>query len=95
MDYTKTLLIINSILLAGISLLCFVAGYFLRDVHKDFKALIERVNKLYSDLYTHINWFDNVSKLFQKQIDGLENEVKALQTKFNELHRSQSGISKK
>jgi predicted nucleic acid-binding Zn-ribbon protein len=83
MDYTKTLLIINSLLLAAISLLCFVAGYFLRDVHKDFKALIERVNKLYADLYNHINWFDNLSKLFQKQIDGLETKVKVLEEKLN------------
>jgi hypothetical protein len=83
MDYTKTLLFVNSILLAFISLLFFVASYFLRDLHKDFKSLIERVNKLYTDLYTHINWFDSVSKLFQKQIDGLEAKVKVLEEKLN------------
>ena len=42
---------------------------------------IERVNKLYTDLYTHINLFDNISKMFQKQIDTLENRVEQLEEK--------------
>jgi len=83
MDYTKTLLIINSLLLALISLLFFIAGYFLQDLHKDFKALIERVNNLYTDLQTHINWFDKISKLFQRQIENLENKIKELENKIN------------
>ena len=83
MDYTKTLLIINSLLLALISLLFFIAGYFLQDLHKDFKALIERVNNLYTDLQTHINWFDKISKLFQRQIENLENKIKELEEKIN------------
>ena len=58
-----------------------VIGYFLKDLHKDFKTLIERVNKLYTDLYTHINLFDNISKMFQKQIDTLENRVEQLEEK--------------
>ncbi|MEO8759762.1 MAG: hypothetical protein ABI388_01985 [Bacteroidia bacterium] len=83
MDYTKTLLIINSLLLALISLLFFVAGYFLQDLHKDFKALIERVNNLYTDLQTHINWFDKISNLFQKQIENLETKIKELEERIN------------
>jgi len=83
MDYSKILLIINSLLLALISLLFFVAGYFLQDLHKDFKALIERVNNLYTDLQTHINWFDKISKLFQRQIENLENKIKELEEKIN------------
>jgi len=83
MDYTKTLLIINSLLLALISLLFFIAGYFLQDLHKDFKALIERVNNLYTDLQTHITWFDKLSNLFQKQIENVEAKVKELEEKIN------------
>jgi hypothetical protein len=82
MDYTKTLLIINSLLLALISLLFFIAGYFLQDLHKDFKALIERVNNLYTDLQTHITWFDKLSNLFQKQIENVEAKVKELEEKI-------------
>ena len=83
MDYSKILLIINSLLLALISLLFFVAGYFLQDLHKDFKALIERVNNLYTDLHSHITWFDNLSKLFQRQSDAVETQMKELEEKFN------------
>jgi len=83
MDYTKILLLINSILLAFISLLFCIAGYFLRDLHRDFKALIEKVNKLTTDLYSHITWFNNISKLFQRQIEAVEIKVKDLEDKIN------------
>ena len=95
MNYTQILLLVNSLLLGGISLLFLVAGYFLRDLHRDFKSLIERVNKLYTDLYSHISWFDNASKLLQKQVEGVQNKVTDLENKLNDLHRAQSGIGKK
>lgn len=81
MEKTEILLLVNSVLLAIISIMFLVIGYFLKDLHKDFKTLIERVNKLYTDLYTHINLFDNISKMFQKQIDTLENRVEQLEEK--------------
>lgn len=77
----EILLIINSILLGIVSLMFLVIGYFLKDLHKDFKILIERVNKLYSDLYSHINLFDGISKMFQRQIDTLENRIDQLEEK--------------
>ena len=88
MNYTQTLLLVNSLLLGIISLLFLVAGYFLRDLHRDFKNLIERVNKVYADLYSHINWFDNVSKLFQKQIDNVEEKVNVLENKLSDLQKT-------
>jgi uncharacterized protein Yka (UPF0111/DUF47 family) len=81
MQKSEILLIINSVLLGIISLMFLVIGYFLKDLHKDFKVLIERVNKLYSDLYSHINLFDGISKMFQKQIDTLENRIDQLDEK--------------
>jgi hypothetical protein len=87
MEKSEILLLVNSVLLAIISILFLVIGYFLKDLHKDFKTLIERVNKLYTDLYSHINLFDNISKMFQKQIDtverrlgGIEDEIKKSKT---------------
>ena len=81
MEKTEILLIINSILLGIISLMFLVIGYFLKDLHKDFKILIERVNTLYTDLYSHINVFDGISKMFQKQIDNIENRIEQLEGK--------------
>jgi uncharacterized protein Yka (UPF0111/DUF47 family) len=83
MEKSEILLLINSVLLAIISIMFLVIGYFLKDLHKDFKTLIERVNKLYTDLYTHINLFDNISKMFQKQIDTIEKKVEDIEEKIS------------
>ncbi len=85
MEKTEILLIINSILLGIVSLMFLVIGYFLKDLHKDFKILIERVNKLYSELYSHINLFDGISKMFQRQIDTLENRINQLEEKKTKI----------
>ena len=82
MEKTEALLLINSVLLGIISIMFLVIGYFLKDLHKDFKTLIERVNKLYTDLYTHINLFDNISKMFQKQVDSLDKRLSQLEEKL-------------
>jgi DNA anti-recombination protein RmuC len=83
MQTTEILLIINSVLLGIISLMFLVIGYFLKDLHKDFKMLIERVNKLYTDLYSHIGLFDNISKMFQKQIDSVEKRIGQVEDKIS------------
>jgi predicted nucleic acid-binding Zn-ribbon protein len=79
MTSTEILLVINSILLGVISLMFVLIGYFLKDLHKDFKHLMERVNKQHSELHTHITMFENLTKLFQRQIDGLNERIKKLE----------------
>jgi uncharacterized protein Yka (UPF0111/DUF47 family) len=81
MDKSEILLLVNSVLLGIISIMFLVIGYFLKDLHKDFKTLIERVNKLYTDLYSHIHLFENISRVFQKQIDTIEERIKQLEDK--------------
>lgn len=79
MTSTEILLVINSILLGVISLMFVLIGYFLKDLHKDFKHLMERVNKQHAELHTHITMFENLTKLFQRQIDGLNERIKKLE----------------
>ena len=79
MNTTEILLVINSILLGLISLLFLLIGYFLKDLHKDFKHMMERVNKVHGELQTHINMFDNLTKVFQRQIDSLSERLKRLE----------------
>jgi len=81
MDKIEVLLIINSILLSLLALLFGVVTYFLKDLHKEFKKLIEKVNELYSDLHIHITLFDKISSLFEKRIDNLEQRVEDLEDK--------------
>ena len=79
MEKTQLLLVINSILLGVISLMFVLIGYFLKDLHKDFKHLMERVNKQHAELHTHITMFENLTKLFQRQIDGLNERIKKIE----------------
>jgi uncharacterized protein Yka (UPF0111/DUF47 family) len=79
MTSTEILLVINSILLGIISLTFLLIGYFLKDLHRDFKHMMERVNKLHAEVHTHINMFENLTKLFQRQIDGLSERIKKLE----------------
>ncbi|MBK6834042.1 MAG: hypothetical protein IPG89_07130 [Bacteroidetes bacterium] len=83
MSSTEILLVINSILLGVISLMFVLIGYFLKDLHRDFKHMMERVNKLHSEVHTHINMFENLTKLFQRQIDGLSERIKKLEKFIN------------
>jgi hypothetical protein len=41
--------------------------------------MVERVNKLHSELYTHTTIFENLTKIFQRQIDGLAERLKKIE----------------
>jgi len=83
MNTTDILLIINSILLGLISLTFLVIGYFLKDLHRDFKQMMERVNSLHTELHTHISLFENLAKVFQRQIDSLSDRLKKIERHFH------------
>jgi hypothetical protein len=82
MSNSEIWLIVNSVLLGVISLLFFAIGYFLKDLHKDFKKMIDRVNTVHSELNTHVSLFENLAKVFQKQIDRLNERIKQLEKKL-------------
>jgi predicted small metal-binding protein len=87
MTSTEILLVLNSILLGVISLLFLGIGYFLKDLHKDFKGMMEKVHELHNELATHVTLFENLTKIFQKQIDALRERVKKVETT---LHKTKS-----
>lgn len=80
MDKVQLLLIVNSVLLAFLSVLFLVIGYFLKDLHKDFKTMVERVNTLYTEHNTHVL----VSKAFDQ---GMNNRVSNLYRKVKKLQQ--------
>ena len=79
MNNTETLLIINSILLGLIGILFFALSYFLKNLHKDFKNMVEKVNTVHGELYTHLNLFQNLTRLFKKQIKGLKKRIRQIE----------------
>jgi len=84
MTSTEVLLVLNSILLGVISLLFLGIGYFLKDLHKDFKQMMERVHRLHNELDTHVTLFENLTKVFQRQIDSLAGRIKRLEKVIDE-----------
>lgn len=79
MNTTEILLVINSILLGLIGVLFLSIGYFLKNLHQDFKQMVEKVNTVYGELYSHLSLFEKLTKLFQKQINGLKKRTKQIE----------------
>lgn len=78
---TETLLLLNSILTTSAGALFLVMGYFLRDLHKDFKALIERVNELSTQLATHVA----TTKQKTDDLQRLRQRIDAIEARFPKL----------
>lgn len=89
MNTTDILLIINSVLLGLISLPFLMIAYFLKDLHKDFKQMMEKVNTLHTELHTHISLFENLAKVFQRQIDGLSDRLKKIEKYIFDKHEKE------
>lgn len=79
MDKVQLLLIVNSILLSFLSVLFIVIGYFLKDLHKDFKIMVERVNTLYTEHNTHVVLSKTFDKDINDRVSNLYRKVKKLQ----------------
>lgn len=76
---TETLLLLNSILTTTAGALFLVMGYFFRDLHKDFKKLIDRVNQLSRQLSTHIAKTESTAE----EIERLRKRLAALESKIS------------
>jgi hypothetical protein len=79
MDKVQLLLIVNSVLLSFLSVLFIVIGYFLKDLHKDFKTMVERVNTLYTEHNTHVVLSKSFDSNINNRVSNLYRKVKKLQ----------------
>jgi hypothetical protein len=85
MDKAQLLLMINSILLSFLSVMFIVIGYFLKDLHKDFKQMVERVNNLYSEHNTHVKLSQNFDTSMNDKVGYLQRQVKRLNQRCEKL----------
>jgi hypothetical protein len=85
MDKVQLLLVINSILLSFLSIMFLVIGYFLKDLHKDFKQMVERVNTLYTDHNTHVSLSQNFDNSIDNKVNYLHRQVKRLTQRCEKL----------
>ena len=79
MDKVQILLLVNSIILSFLSVMFVIIGYFLKDLHKDFKIMVERVNTLYTEHNTHVLLSGSFDKNIQNRVSGLYRKVKKLE----------------
>ncbi len=85
MDKVQILLIVNSVLLSFLSVMFLVIGYFLKDLHKDFKQMVERVNTLYSEHNTHVSLSQNFDTSIDGKVNYLHRQVKRLTQRTEKL----------
>lgn len=81
MNNVETLLIINSALLGLIGILFGIVGFFVRDLHRDFKTLAGQVNELAKDHHAHLTGFKLIRELLEKQVARLARRVSRLESK--------------
>lgn len=78
MDKVQILLIVNSFLLSFLSVLFLVIGYFLKDLHKEFKTMVERVNTIYTQHNTHVITSQAFDQQINNRVSNLYRKVKKL-----------------
>ncbi len=85
MDKAEILLIVNSVLLSFVSIMFLIIGYFLKDLHKDFKQMVERVNNLYSEHKTHVSLSENFETSVENKVSFLQRELRVLSHRCDKL----------
>ena len=81
MNTVEILLLVNSGLLGLIGLLFGVVGFFVRDLHKDFKKLAGEVNGIARDQSVHLEGFGILRELFRKELKKVVNRLDRLEKK--------------
>lgn len=81
MNTIEILLLVNSGLLGLIGLLFGVVGFFVRDLHKDFKELAGKVSGIARDQSVHFEAFGILRELFRKQLKKVLNRLDRLEKK--------------
>lgn len=81
MNNIETLLLVNSGLLALIGILFGIVGFFVRDMHKDFKRLASEVNSLAREHHGLHTRAQLLEELTQKQISRIFSRLGSLEAK--------------
>lgn len=89
MDKAEILLIANSVLLGFVSILLMVVGYFLKDLHKDFKQMAERVNRIDLEQNTQVSLSQSFKSGIESKVGSLHRQVKKLNQRFDNLEKPQ------
>lgn len=79
MQDPNILIVINSFLLSITSAAFLIISFFLKDLYQDFKKQIEKTNQMHAELNVHVKLFQELSQMFQSQMEELSRRVARLE----------------
>ena len=78
MENPELITLLNTFLLSVVSVASLLVGFFLKDLYRDYKNQIEKVNALHRELDSHNRLFDELMQITQQQIDRLHERINRL-----------------
>ncbi|MGB3852340.1 MAG: hypothetical protein WA958_20415 [Tunicatimonas sp.] len=78
MENPELITLLNTVLLSVVSMAALLVGFFLKDLYRDYKNQIEKVNALHRELDTHNKLFDELLQINQQQLNRLHERMNRL-----------------
>lgn len=78
MENPELIALLNTFLLSVASLASLLIGFFLKDLYRDYKNQVEKVNALHRELDSHNKLFDELLQITQQQLDRLHERINRL-----------------
>ncbi len=72
------IVLFNTFLLSVVSMASLLVGFFLKDLYRDYKNQIEKVNALHRELDSHNKLFNELLQITQQQLDRLHERINRL-----------------
>ena len=82
MSNPELLLAVNGFLLAAVSALCAILGFFLKNTFSDFKKALEKVSELQTELYATRQLLKLQTTENQRQISTLEERLRMMERRL-------------
>ena len=84
MNDPELITFLNTVLLSVVSMASLLVGFFLKDLYREYKNQVEKVNALHRELDSHNKLFDELLQITQQQIERLDERI----SRMDERHWS-------
>lgn len=78
MEKPELIALLNTYLLSAVSGVGLLLIFFLKDLYRDYKNQVEKVNALHRELDSHNKLFDELLQITQQQLDRLHERINRL-----------------
>ncbi len=83
MESSSYIVLINSVLLSVSSTAFLIIGFFLKDLYADYKKQVERTNQMHAELNIHVKLFQELTQIFQSQMEEMQKRIVYLEKKHH------------